>query len=234
MGFCLTACSVMDAARTEIEYHDLKLNTTSPNPLFLDAQPGDSVSLQIRDRSGFNIGKRVKEEVEQTLKMKGYEIVLPREARFKVQVVLTSNFSEKTAREIMGSPDTGAVAGGVAGGVIGAQKGTGAAIAGAAVGTAAGALADLTSSLVKVGRVQFDGVIRVLEKADRALLTETRTEIKQGSATSVSQEFKEEIPHKQFQSDFSVTAEKTGLEWEECEKPVLEAIIKEISENFSG
>jgi hypothetical protein len=228
----LNCCSAMDAARTDIEYRDLRINVIHPSPIFLLAQPGDKVAVQIRDHSRFEVGDEVWNHVKEDLEAKGYKLVKPREARFIAQVVITSNFSELTAREIMGSPDTGAVVGGVAGGVIGAQKGTGAAVAGAAIGAAAGALADLSSSLVKVGRLDMEGVLRILEKRDQPVTTETRTEIKEGRASSVSQSIIDEENYKKLETGFTVTAEKKGLKWEECQGEVKKLIAKQISDTF--
>ena len=231
---CLSGCAAMDAARTEIEYRDLRINVIHPSPLFLMAQPGDEICVQIRDQSRFEVGDDVWNRVEADLQAKGYILVPPRKARYIVQVVVTSNFSELTARELMGSPDTGAVVGGVAGGVIGAQKGTGAAIAGAAIGAAAGAMADLSSSLVKVGRLDMEGVMRVLERLDRPVSTETRTEIKEGRATSVTQEIIDRDDYKKLETSFTVTAEKKDLQWEECSEEVKELVAKQIYDTFGG
>lgn len=230
----LSGCSMMDAARTEIEYKDLRINVINPDPIFLMAEPGDDVAVQIRDQSRFEVGDEVWNQVRNDLRRKGYNIVRPREARYIAQVVITSNFSEKSAREIMGSPDSGAVVGGVAGGVIGAQKGTGAAVAGAAIGVAAGALADLTSSLVKVGRLEIDGILRILEKRASPIATETRTELKQGTSSTVSQDINDSSNYKQIETTFKITAEKKKLEWEECEKEVKGLIAKQIADTFGG
>ena len=210
--FCLflQACGINTAMRAKIEYKELKISVDNPYPLIAHGRPGDGVYVEIRDATPFGIADHLKALIEENLIARGFQIVPLEAAKYNIFLYVRGSSGNKSAREVMGNGEEigGALVGGTAGFLAGAQKGPVEAVVGGLVGVTAGAISDLASSMVKIGELDMNCHLSLTIK-------------KQGPQG-------ENKPVK-MDNNFTVSAKKENLKWDECSTQVLEAIAREVA-----
>lgn len=231
----LYGCGATKAIRAGIEYKDLKINTISEDSLTIEAMPGERIALVVRDKTDKNIADAVKAETIAELNKAGYEIVNDfKNADYIVRLDISDKFDEKSARETIAGDDNGGTAVGAGAGFLaGARSGKiGTALVGAAVGATVGLVSDLTSSMVKIGTMEFYCSVLVKKKVDGVVTTTLETNIGKGDATKTSQEYEIQDHYLKFHEKFVVQAKKVDLDWDECDKQVIAEISKHVASIF--
>lgn len=231
--FQLSGCATIPEA---IEHADLRVGLKMTDTIFLDPvkkMQNRSIYIEVRNTSDLQEvdTNLVKTRLTEKLRAKGYEIVdNPLKAGYILQVnILYMDYYRKTGAK------EGALTGAVVGGIAGASAGGGdvealiLAAAGAALGYVGGAI---VGSMIRIET--YAGVIdvQVMEKTDKPVVGELKTEAKQGSATTLitSQEVK--THYQTYRTRIAATATKTNLKKEEAAPVIAERLATQVSEIF--
>ncbi|WP_028575722.1 complement resistance protein TraT [Desulfonatronovibrio hydrogenovorans] len=210
----ISGCGGMHAARTAIENREMSLEVVNEDPLMIQGEQGRSVHVIINDQD-LGVADEIRRGMEQQLIKKGYVVSDVEQADMICMYMLHPDQDSKTAREIHGPGDMGAIAGATGGFWAGARRGkVGEALAGGLIGALVGGATDLTSSMVSVDSIS----IRVDYQVVQADLVESRPESDEvGERTS--------LDSRSDSGTFYVQARKRGLTWEEARKDLVKSII---------
>lgn len=217
-------CGAMHAARTAIENKDTTVDVSIDDPVFISLEYNDTISIQVDDQS-LGIAEDIRMILEQKLVDKGFKVVPPQKAGVIGLYSVRVNQFSKSARELHGPGDLGAVAGFAGGLALGARNGdAGLAVLGALTGAVAGGTADLSSSMVRVK--YYD--VRVDYRIEQANIYENM----QSSAVEPEHEkiqchtdWKEIKEPKVESGFFTVHVRKMGLSWDEARKEIIQAVV---------
>ncbi|MGC9017050.1 MAG: complement resistance protein TraT [Caldimicrobium sp.] len=231
--FQLSGCGMIPEA---IEHADLRVGLKMTDTIFLDPfkkAQNRTIYVEVRNTSDLQEVNpaMVRDRLIQKLQAKGYQIVNnPMDAGYIVQInILYMDYYKKTGAK------EGALEGALAGGIAGASAGGRdvealiLAAAGSALGYVGGAV---VGSMIKIET--YAGVIdvQVMEKTDKPVVGQLKTEAKQGTSTTLITTQEVNTNYQIYRTKIAATATKTNLKKEEAAPKIAEMLSTQVAEIF--
>lgn len=226
--FCLvlTGCSALS---TSVKKKDLVVETKMSSTIVLEPVTAEkrTVYLQLRNTSDKQ-NMDYATPVSAAIAAKGYTIVEdPNQAHYWIQANILQ-VGRSDLREVNGQSDKGFGAA-IIGAEIGSQFGDGSGKAAATiVGGLIGVISDaMVSDIVYVMITD----LQISERAKEGVaITETNSAVlKQGESGSKTQDSREIVDRKKYQTRITSTANQVNLTFEEAEQQLLQGLIQSMS-----
>ncbi len=232
LGFIfLSGCG---AVSTEIEHHDLNVQTKMSNTIFLpplvDANQ-KTVFVQVKNTSDQQ-GLTIEQQLDSDLQTKGFSIVTnPKDAYSMIQVNIlqAGQTTQDNINSAMVDGFGGAVGGALAGGAV-SDGSLGGAALGGIVGGVGAAVAD---ALIKDVTYSVTTDVQISIKSSAAVQQQTSSDLQQGTSSHVVQNSNQTTGWQSYQTRVVSYADQVNLKFAEAE-PKLSAQLAASLANILG
>jgi hypothetical protein len=233
MAAMLSGCA---ATQTALSHKDLKVQTKMSETVFLDpVGPAErTVFVQARntsDQPAFSLDQ----ELRGAIAAKGYQIVNdPKQAHYLLQVnVLSVGKADPSAAEKALGGGFGSALGGAAAGAAVGYMASGGGTNGALIGgLVAGGASMIADSLVKDVTYAIITDIQISEKSQVKVFQNTKSRLKQGTATTKEQTAVETVDKKSYQTRILSEANQVNLELQDALPQLKAGLVNSISGLF--
>lgn len=232
--FLMTGCLLLTgcaATQTAISKRNLKVQTKLSDTVFLDPvlDRQKTIYLQFKntsDRRDFSIKKTVAEGLQAA----GYRLVgSSPKAHYLLQanILQVGKADPAAAEKIMLGGYSGAISGASFGATLGALSGGNgrSLLAGGLIGSVAGTVAN---SLVKDVTYSVITDIQLSERTPQAIEERIQSHLKQGSATTQAQRYRQTTHWKRYRTRILSTAERVNLSFKEAKPALKEGLTRAI------